>query len=303
MATASHPTPLPRQGDARSIGSDAISGISSTSSFFDALKGGSEVIKTDHSIGLLYRTPSNAASASGSAYWDAVKILFVVDVVLVAFALVCAALLWFIDSNRIVRVGRVGITLANLLMFIGLLMWPFGLENESTPCTGNIDTKQYYICAPWEIGDGAIVMIVAAAVNAIALMVSTRVRTRKARKEALDRHNLYERQREAYWYGEDDDVDEDGAAKTDGSPRRSSRKLSSSSVDGVAAGGRRSSVRETSFWDEAFEDVDPEGYLDVQVDAETPAAARVPSPVHDSPSADAPEDDPIYSDEAARMLM
>jgi hypothetical protein len=53
---------------------------------------------------------------------------------------------------------------------------PAGLQD--LPCSGYVDAKPYFVCDPWDIGEGVFYQIYAAVFFTVAQMVGTRIQGR-----------------------------------------------------------------------------------------------------------------------------
>ncbi len=179
-------------------------------------------------------------------------------------------------------------------MFIGMFAWPIGLDDkEKLPCAGQVDTKPYYVCDPWDLDRGLWYQVYAAVILTIAQMLGTRIQAHSTRKVEAEEFIEKEREvrRQSMWvldpdeeegevYGETDEP-EDPDAKSAPKPRRPSARARADGTIGPLQ--TEPNVRETafgSFWEEAFEE-DPEmdvddvaggkgdGYLDIGDEEET----------------------------------
>ena len=193
-----------------------------------------------------------------------------------------------------------------------MIVWPAGLNNHLVPCEGYLDTKSYFVCRPWELGEGVVVQIVACIFLTIAQIVGSRIESASERFEEEKVHTKRERERRSMWYLEEEakkvggsDDEEDGEEDTSEAPAKRGSLFIERKSSGTIERGfskRRSDgtlgplqtadgFRETSFWNDTFDALDEDeegeggsGYLDVAEDPENDG------------------DEDIFSTEAAMML-
>lgn len=241
----------------------ASSGISVVRLGGGAGSGSSASNNIDHKIGLVNREPSGMTGPVGHPAWVVTAILLAIAMVLQIATISQALALWYKDKDETVKRSRKLNFWANVLFYLALLVWPFGLDNDGVGCTSQAQTKMYYVCDPWDLDTGAYILIVGCFFMTVSQLISTRVRTRSQRRKALDIKNMYERDRQSFWFTqmrEAMDESEDAYSMKDFGENEA--------VQTRHETRRRGSVKETSFWDAAFEDVDPAGYLDVEAEVD-----------------------------------
>ena len=304
------------------IGETAVTGVSGTSGNITIASSMPQDLAVDR-IGIIKRGSGGATynvgiGATGHAAWGACIFLFVLVMLLELIALVSGVLLFVIDKDKMLWTSRYGNVIGNLLMFLAMFVWPVGLDNKVLPCAGMLDTKRYFVCSPWELGQGVVVQIVACIFLTIGQMVGSRLTPASERIHEVEEFQKRERDRKAMWYLEDEEEDANGKGPsqksnsdnedagesgTDAAVRKGSVASlgSTKSVNGRRGSKRRSdgtlgplqtdtNFRETSFWNDTFDTLEenPEEYLDIS------AAGG---------ASDDDEGDGLASDEAAMMLM
>jgi len=299
------------------IGETAVTGVSGTSGNVTVAASMPQDLSVDR-VGIINRgsggdTFSVGLGTTGHAAWGACIFLFVLVMLLQLIALVTGVLLFVVDKDKMLWTSRYGNVIGNLLMFLAMFIWPAGLDNQILPCAGLLDTKRYYVCRPWELGQGVVVQIVACIFLTIGQMVGSRLEPASNRIHEVEEHQKRERDRKAMWYLEDDEDDADGKktvpddeeddAVSNAVERKSSVSsiVSKQSINGRRGSKRRSDgtlgpvqtnmqFRETSFWNDTFDTLEenPEEYLDI-------SAAGGGSDEDDG-------EDGMLSEEAAMML-
>lgn len=299
------------------IGETAVTGVSGTSGNLTVAASMPQDLSVDR-VGIINRgsggdTFSVGLGTTGHAAWGACIFLFVLVMLLQLIALVSGVLLFVVDKDKMLWTSRYGNVIGNLLMFLAMFIWPAGLDNQILPCAGLLDTKRYYVCRPWELGQGVVVQIVACIFLTIGQMVGSRLEPASNRIHEVEEHQKRERDRKAMWYLEDDEDDADGKktvpddeeddAVSNAVERKSSVSsiVSKQSINGRRGSKRRSDgtlgpvqtnmqFRETSFWNDTFDTLEenPEEYLDI-------SAAGGGSDEDDG-------EDGMLSEEAAMML-
>jgi hypothetical protein len=145
-------------------------------------------------------TVSVKISEAGHPAWG--FCMFILTIVMLAelAALISAACLFFIDRDSVLKTSRFGNVIGNVMLFLAMIVWPAGLNNHLVPCEGYLDTKPYYVCLPWELGEGVVVQIVACIFLTIAQMVGSRIESASDRFEEEKVHIKRERERRSMWY-------------------------------------------------------------------------------------------------------
>jgi hypothetical protein len=108
------------------------------------------------------------------------------------------------NRDRVLFTGKVSCGLANFLLFLSMIIWPIGLEDdELVPCNkdsqGNqLPSEAYHMCDPWDLDTGIYLMIVAMIFMTFAMCLSSLV-TSKVSQRDTDRLKRKRRDTQG-WY-------------------------------------------------------------------------------------------------------
>lgn len=127
-----------------------------------------------------------AFSSIGHVMWKVVVALLGACIGLTFIVAICVVITfrYFMNHTRVLNCIKAAGGLASILMFVSMLLWPVGLNNEQdVPCSYNLPTQSYYMCDPWALGWAAYVMIVAMIFLAFSVCFSSLISSKPMRPE------------------------------------------------------------------------------------------------------------------------
>jgi hypothetical protein len=103
------------------------------------------------------------------------------------------------NRDRILSSAKCCCAIANVLLFVAMLIFPVGLEDDTyLPCDDGLESKSYHLCNPWNLDMGLYLMIVAMIFMCFAMCLSTLV-TSKVSQRDVERMKRKRRETQG-WY-------------------------------------------------------------------------------------------------------
>eukprot|EP00912_Choanoflagellata_sp_UC4_P000942 UC4_evm1s580 len=145
------------------------------------------------SYGLTAQQLGNGASSEHFPFdklpgaWKIAYVCMALSIVSTVLAIMCIVGTMMSERGGILKLGRT-MTLSGLgFVFIGMLIFPFGLQDKLFSCYGTKkdEEESYFLCDPWALGNAGLYMVFVIIFFSVGAAVMFIVHSRRERREAL----------------------------------------------------------------------------------------------------------------------